>query len=175
MKSIPQCEEMSQKVYKPSKHSPVVMGEKQATEGVLGKIVMYRAYTDLARVADETAQRTGIDLSVTQDGIQEGEWLYSYSRAGRKGATSLQYNLQCQAEVPGANISIQEAAEKVRASLQNGEFSEEFWAFDGKRRLFVHKDPKLVEPGKYLATEDGKALGGSWDIKKVRILVSQFF
>ncbi|MBW3002494.1 hypothetical protein KY338_05040 [Candidatus Woesearchaeota archaeon] len=165
---------MSQKVFKERMHTPSLMGEKTPVT-ILGNIVTYRNRTDLETVADETARSMGVMLSNTNDDMQPGSWMYCYSKEGKADNKEINYNLYCFAEQEGADIPVDQAIETVKKKMAAGEFSEELWAFDGQKRLFVHQDPKLVEPGKYLATENGKALGGDWDIKKIRILISQIF
>jgi hypothetical protein len=150
------------------------MGEKTPVT-ILGNIVTYRNRTDLETVADETAKSMGVILSNTNDNMQPGSWMYCYSKESKANDKEINYNFYCFAEQEGADISIEQAIAAVKKNMAAGEFSEELWAFDGQKKLFIHQDPKLVEPGKYLAIEDGKPLGGGWDIKKVRILLSQVF
>ena len=164
---------MSQKVYKPRRHTPLLMGEKTEVK-VLGNIVTYRNVTDLEKVADETARSMGVLLSKTNNNMQPGSWMYCYSKEGKNNSKEINYNLYCFAEQEGADIPVDQATATIKDKMVAGKFSEELWAFDGKKRLFIHQDPKLVAPGKYLATEDSKALG-EVDLETLKAIISQVF
>lgn len=129
--------------------------------------------TELESFVDEIAAKNRVDLKTDRDGMQVGSWVYEYRRKGKRDSFEIEYELLCFAAQEGEEIPVEQAVNTIKENLAKRVFDENLWVQDKSSRLYILRAP-WIEAGRYSASENGRTIG-RYDLKKLRILVSQVF